>query len=315
MAQDRPVSETLPNLQKGVIPGPAPVRAAAAFSLRQLRNVINFSRRKPLGALGIVLLLIPGFVAIFAPVISPFDPYEPHVQYQYASPGEGGLPLGGDYLGRDTLSRLFFGARVSLGVGAASVAIGISLGFILGVTSAYYLGLFDLLIQRVVDAFIAFPAIILGLLIMFVLGPSLRNIVITLVVVLTPGAVRTVRAQALSVKDMDYVVAAKAVGCTDVRIIFRHIVPNCMAIFIVLLTITLGFAIIVEASLSFLGVGAQPDVPTWGGMLKSAAEVYLKEAPWMGIAPGIAIAMVVLGVNLLGDALRDVLDPRLRGAG
>ena len=278
-----------------------------------VRTVVVFSRRKPLSALGAVMIMIPVIVALAAPVISPFDPYEPHVDYIYASPGNGGLALGGDSLGRDVLSRLFYGARISLYVGLASVSIGITLGSLVGIVSAHFSGLFDLIVQRVVDAFISFPAIILALAIMAVLGSSVNNVIIALVVVLTPGAIRTVRAQALGIKEMDYILAARAVGCSDWRIIARHMVPNCFAMFIILATITVGFAIVVEASLSFLGVGVTPDVPTWGGMLNEAAQVYVKSAPWLGVFPGIAIALVVLGFNLLGDGLRDVLDPRLRG--
>ena len=276
-------------------------------------SLIRFARRKPLGAIGAVSLAVPILVAILAPVIAPQDPYESFGKYVYAPPGSGGLLLGGDSLGRDVLSRLFYGARISLFVGVVSVTLGIGFGFIVGVISAYFGSWFDLLIQRMVDALISFPAIILALAIMAVLGAAVTNVIIALVVVLTPGAIRTVRSQALSVNEMDYILAARAVGCSHTRIIFHHLAPNCMAIFIILATVTLGFAIIVEASLSFLGVGVDPDIPTWGGMLNEAADVYVKAAPWLGVFPGLAIASVVMGANLLGDALRDVLDPRLRG--
>ena len=193
------------------------------------------------------------------------------------------------------------------------MAIGISLGSLLGVTSAYFGGVLDLLIQRVVDAFIAFPAIILGLAIMAVLGSSLNNVIIALVIVLTPGAVRTLRSQALAIKEMDYILAARAVGCSDWRIILRHMAPNCFAMFIILVTITVGFAIIVESSLSFLGVGVPRDVATWGSMLSEGAQTYLDITPWLAVFPGLAIAITVFSANLVGDALRDVLDPKLRG--
>ncbi len=279
---------------------------------RILDIVVDFSRRKPLGAIGGALLAILVLIAILAPLISPHDPYEISVGNILASPN-GEHWLGGDSLGRDVFSRLFYGGRISLYVGLVSIAIGISAGSFLGAVSAYFGGKVDLIVQRFVDAFIAFPGIILGLAIMAVLGSSVYNIIIALVLVLTPSAIRTVRSQALAVKEMDYVLAARALGANDLRIIVRHIIPNCMAIFIILFTLNLGYAIIVEATLTFLGVGVPPDVPSWGGMLAEGGIAYLRDAPWLAIAPGIALSLAVFGVNLFGDALRDVLDPRLRG--
>jgi peptide/nickel transport system permease protein len=184
-----------------------------------------------------------------------------------------------------------------------------------GVVSAYSGGAFDLIMQRLVDAFMAFPGIILALAIVAVLGSSITNVIIALVLVLTPSSVRTVRSQSLAIKEMDYILAARAVGVPPWRIVLRHIVPNCFALFIILATLNLGFAIIVEASLSFLGVGVPPNIATWGGMLSDAGSSYIKTAPWLAVFPGVAIALVLLGVNLFGDALRDVFDPRLRGTG
>ena len=250
-------------------------------------------------------------IALIAPVVSPHNPRRLNADHVFAPPSAERL-LGGDSVGRDVLSRVIFGSRVSLGVGLASVGIGITIGTLLGIVSAYFGGKFDLLIQRIVDAFLAFPAIILGLTIVAVLGSSVFNVILALVFVLTPGAVRTARSQALAIKEMDYVLAARAVGADSWRIVMRHLVPNCMAIFIILFTITLGLAIIVESSLSFLGVGIPPNVPSWGGMLSEAGAGTFKRAPWMAIVPGLAISSVVFAVNLLGDALRDVLDPRLR---
>ena len=281
---------------------------------RAARELVDLSRRKPLGAIGGGILAVPIIIAVLAPVISPFDPEEIHSDHLFAPPGRF-LPLGGDSVGRDVMSRLFYGGRVSLFVGLVSVGIGITLGSLLGVTSAYLGGKFDIVVQRFVDAFIAFPGIILALAIMAVLGSSVTNIIIALVLVLAPSAIRTVRSQALVIKEMDYVLAANSIGAGDIRIVLRHMVPNCMAIFMILATLNLGYAIIVEASLSFLGVGVPPNVATWGSMLAEGGVSYINVAPWLAVLPGVALSLAVFGVNLLGDALRDVMDPRLRGAG
>ncbi len=280
-----------------------------------IRALADFSKRKPLGAVGGVIVAIVIFLAIFAPFVSPFDPYAVHPEYSWAAPGEGGMLLGADQIGRDVLSRLIYGARISLYVGVVSVFIGASIGTLMGVASAYFGGKTDLIVQRFLDALMAFPGIILGITVLAAMGKSsLENVIIALIVVFTPGAARTIRARALSLKETDFVLAAQAVGASDWRIILRHILPNCMSLFIVFSTITVGFAIIVEATFSFLGIGAPPGEPSWGGMLTLAASKYIEVAPWLAIFPGVAIALVVFGFNLLGDALRDVLDPRLRGA-
>ena len=284
-------------------------------SANYIRAITDFSKRKPLGAIGGIIVAIVAFLAIFASLVSPFDPNAVHPEYSWAAPGEGGMLLGADQIGRDVLSRLIFGARISLYVGVVSVLIGASVGTLVGVASAYFGGKTDLIIQRFLDALMAFPGIILGITVLAAMGKSsLENVIIALVVVFTPGAARTIRARALSLKETDFVLAARAVGASDWRIILRHILPNCLSLFIVFFTITVGFAIIVEATFSFLGIGAPPGEPSWGGMLTLAASKYIEVAPWLAIFPGVAIALVVFGFNLLGDALRDVLDPRLRGA-
>lgn len=279
---------------------------------RGVLAIAGFSRRKPLGAIGGAIMIFLIVIAVLAPIISPYDPEAINSEYIFNPPG-GTLLLGGDQMGRDVLSRIFYGGRVSLFVGLVSVGIGITIGSLLGAVSAYYGGKFDLIIQRFVDAFLAFPGIILGLALMAVLGSSVTNIIIALCVVLAPSAIRTVRSQALAIKEMDYVVSARAVGASDFRIILLHIVPNCMALFIILITLNLGYAIIVEASLSFLGAGVPPDVATWGGMLARGGLTYIETAYWLAIFPGIALSLAVFGINMLGDAMRDVLDPRLRG--
>ena len=276
------------------------------------RQVARFSRRKPLGAMGGAVLFTIIIIAFLAPVIAPHDPRKLHVDDRFEPPSRTFL-FGTDNLGQDVLSRLLHGARLSLTVGVISVLIGITAGFILGVVTGYVGGAFDLIFQRVVDAMIAFPGIILAMAILAVRGSSVSNVIIALVFVMIPPTVRAVRAQVLSLKEEEYVSAARAIGCTPGRIMVWHIVPNCLSIYIILATISLGFAIIIEASLSFLGIGVQPGTPTWGGMLTNAVQQHIKTAPWMALAPGIALAVVVFSINWLGDALRDVLDPRLRG--
>ena len=278
-----------------------------------IRGLGRFARQKPLGAFAGIVVLLLIIVAIFAPLIATHNPRTTNADLLYAAPGEKGTLLGGDQLGRDVFSRLVFGARISLEAGILSVLFGVTIGALIGVFSAYYGGRTDMITQRFMDAIMSFPGLILALIIMSVLGASLFNVVIALSVTFIPGASRTIRSQALSIKEMDYILAARAVGVGDWRIMLRHIAPNCAATFIVLATISLGLAITVEASLSFLGLGIPPDVPSWGGMLNGAAQKYIELAPWLGVFPGLAIFIVVLSWNLLGDALRDVLDPRLRG--
>ena len=276
-------------------------------------TIVNFAQRKPLGAFGAIIMIILVVVAALAPVIATDDPRLTNASQRF-SPPSGETWLGGDQIGRDVFSRLVYGTRISLVVGLLSVCFGVTIGAFIGIVSGYFGGITDLAIQRVMDAMMSFPALILALAIMAILGASVTNVVIALSAVFIPGAARTIRSQALSIKEVDYVLAARAVGAGDWRIIMRHMAPNCAATFIVLASISLGWAIVVEASLSFLGVGIPPDVPSWGGMLNGVAQNSLDVAPWLGVFPGLAIAITVFAVNLLGDALRDVLDPRLRGA-
>ncbi len=278
-----------------------------------LGNAGAFFRRKPLGAFGAVVAVFLIIVAIFAPLIATQDPREINHNKQFADPGSSQRLLGGDSLGRDVFSRLVYGSRVSLLVGLLSVLFGTTAGFFVGIASAYFGGVVDLIVQRIVDAMQAFPALLLALAIMAALGASTTNVIIALTIVFVPGSARTIRSQALSIKEMDYMLSARAVGAGNWRIMVRHMIPNCIATYFVLASISLGVAVIAEASLSFLGVGVSPDTPSWGGMLTGASQNYVKVAPWLGVFPGLAIATVVFAWNLLGDSLRDVLDPRLRG--
>ena len=288
-----------------------PLFALAYLALYQA-TFWDFARRKPVGAAGavvLVLVVLVGVLTRFAG-IAPNDPLAPGVGLKFMGPG-GDLLLGTDQIGRDTLSRLMFGAWISLKVGLISVLVGITAGTLIGVFSAYAGGVADLVTQRVVDALMGFPPIILALGLMAALGASDRNVIIALVAIFIPGATRVIRSQALSIKELDYVLAARAIGGSPVRIVLRHMLPNVAATYIVLGTISLSLAIVVEAALSFLGVGIPPDVPTWGGMLQLGRKFIDKQA-WLPIPPMIAIGVVVFAVNFLGDALRDVMDPRLR---
>ena len=286
-----------------------------------VKVALRFSRRKPLGGIGGVIFLAMIVAAILANVISPFDPLEQHLTHRYSPPGEtetaeeGGrtFVLGTDNLGRDTLSRMIHGARISLYVSLISVAIGSTAGAMIGIFSAYRGGTFDLIVQRVIDAMLSFPGLILALGIMAMLGPSLKNVIIVLIVLFTPGSTRLIRSAALSIKETVYVDAARAIGSSNTRIMVKHIAPNVTAPFIIFATMNLGIAIVVESSLSFLGAGSPPDLPTWGGSLAVAGQHYVEISPWLVVFPCVTITIAVFGLNLLGDALRDVLDPRLRG--
>ena len=281
----------------------------------QFQKVVAFSRSKPLGAVSAVIILLTILAAVISyvvPGILPHDPLDPRAhEHKYMAPQPGAW-LGSDHLGRDELSRLIVGSQISIYVGLLSVGIGVTLGALIGILSAYVGGVFDLAIQRLVDAMMAFPPIILALGLVAVLGGSANNVIIALLVILLPGTIRVIRSQVLSIKELDYTLAAQAIGAGSIRIMLRHILPNVVASYIVLGTITLGFAIIIEASLSFLGVGVPPDIPTWGGMLTRGTEE-IRIAWWLAVFPGIAISVVVFAINFLGDALRDTLDPRLRG--
>ena len=281
----------------------------------RVQKIVDFSRSKPLGAVSAVIILITilaAAVSYVVPGILPHDPLDVRAHEEKYLPPQPGAWLGSDHLGRDELSRIIAGSQISIYVGLLSVGIGVTLGALIGILSAYIGGVVDLAIQRIVDAMMAFPPIILALGLVAVLGGSANNVIMALLVILLPGTIRVIRSQVLSIKELDYTLAATAIGAGSIRIMLRHILPNVIASYIVLGTITLGFAIIIEASLSFLGVGVPPDIPTWGGMLTRGTEE-IRIAWWLAVFPGIAISVVVFAINFLGDALRDALDPRLRG--
>jgi peptide/nickel transport system permease protein len=255
-------------------------------------------------------MLLTIVAASAAPLLAPADPLSTNPRAALLSPSSQYL-LGSDWLGRDTLSRIIYGARTSIYVGFLATLLGTLAGGLLNVFSAYKGGIVDMLVQRVMDVLLAFPTLILALAIMAVLGSSVNNTVIAIAIPFIPRAGRVVRAAALAVKESPYVEVSRAVGCPARRIIFRHIIPNCIAPYLIIATALLGTAILVEASLSFLGLGVDPQTPSWGSALAEAMEFW-EGSPWLAIFPGIAISLAVFGVNLLGDALRDVLDPRLK---
>jgi peptide/nickel transport system permease protein len=297
----------------------AQITAERAIAIPQPRRESSWMwlvrlRRHRLAFSGMVILGVMTVVGLFAPLIARFDPYEIHATDRLSAPG----PiywLGADSLGRDVFSRLVHGARISLSVGAATVTACGLLGIIIGLVAGYYRR-FDNILMRVMDAFMSFPSILLALGIMAVLGPDIRNIVMALAIVYVPRIARVVRSAVLGLREADYVLACRTIGVRDLRILLRHVLPNCMAPIIVQLTFTFAYAVIAEASLSFLGVGSSPEVPSWGNMLNDARR-FLQRAPLLAIFPGVAIMLTVLSLNLLGDGLRDVLDPHLkdRGAG
>ncbi len=271
----------------------------------------RFCREKPLGALGAVLIIFMSSVALLAPWIAPYDPLVADFD-AFAAPSAAHL-MGTDHLGRDIFSRVVWGARLSLYIGLVSVGISVTLGSIWGVFSAFYGGKVDVITQRVVDVLMGFPPIILTLVLISALGQSVTNVIIALVILLTPSSSRTMRSTILGLMSMSYVESARAVGASDLRVVFRHLWPNALGTYIVLFTVNVAYAIVVEAALSFLGLGAPPDEPSWGTMLTGATD-HMERAPWMVFFPGIAITLVVFGINLLGDAIRDVTDAKLRGA-
>ena len=281
-------------------------RGVATF----LTTITRFCRRQPLGAVGGVLVLLLVVTGILAPVLAPHGPKE--ASFAAYTPPNLEFPMGTDHLGRDILSRVIWGARLSLYVGLTSVGIGVTLGALWGIVAAYFGGAADLISQRVVDSIMAFPGLVLPIAMMAVLGQSVDNVIAALAFLFIPITARIMRSTTLSIKESVYVEAARAIGGSHWQVIRRHILPNSMAPYIVLISVNLGYAIVVEASLSFLGLGAPADEPSWGGMITMAGDSLLS-APWMALFPGMAITLGVFGMNMFGDALRDVLDPRLRG--
>jgi peptide/nickel transport system permease protein len=271
----------------------------------------QFARRNPLGAAGAVVVVVMILLAAFADVIAPYNPVANSFDRMHEPPSLQNW-FGTDQFGRDVFSRIVYGARTALIVGFVSSFVGASIGLILGVASAYFGGRTDLIFQRVLDVFLAFPIIILALAIISIFGTGTQNVIVAITIPFIPRCARVVRSTALAIREMPYVDAARACGFGHTRIILRHMVPNVMAPFLIMITAFVGQAILLEASLSYLGLGVQEPIPAWGLMLQGGAEEYAESAPWIAIFPGVAISLAVFGFSLFGDAVRDELDPKLR---
>ncbi len=281
-------------------------------------HIWRLARTQPLGAAGALVMIVMLLAAAFAGVVAPYDPEEAMFMYMLQPPGAVDdmtgqvFWLGTDSFGRDLFSRIIYGARTALFVGFTAAIIGSVGGLVLGVASAYFGGYFDLIVQRIIDVFMAFPLIIMALSIVAIFGSSIQNVIIAITIPFIPRCARVVRSSALAIREIPYIDAARANGFSNSRIILRHMVPNVMAPFLIMLTAFLGEAILLEASLSYLGLGVQEPTPAWGLMLQGGAEEFAESAPWVPIFPGLAITLAVFGFNLFGDAVRDTLDPRLR---
>ena len=287
------------------------VRTGATLALWSA-GLVRFARRQPVGAASGAMLVGVVLIAVFAPTVARYEPTQ-------VFRGEALLPpssshwLGTDDVGRDVWARIIFGTRISVTVGLVPVTIAVLLGWLIGLTSGYFGGWFDLLVQRVIDAWIAFPTLILAITLAAVMKPGIQNVLIAITVIFIPGAVRVVRSVTLPLTESPFVEAARALGASHARILLRHILPNTVAVVLIIGSISIAGAILTESGLSFLGIGIQPPTTSWGQMLSGSGRARLNDAPWIGIAPGVAIGIVVLAANLFGDALRDHLDPRLRG--
>ena len=294
-------------IETGVVPPPKTRGPSAAF----LNDVGYLARRYPLGVAGAIIMAVFVFAALFAGTVAPLDPFTTNPRASLAPPG-GTYLMGADMMGRDVFSRMIHGARISLAVSLGATFLGSGFGAALGLASGYLGGWFDLLTQRVAEVMQSLPLLVMALVITASLGPSLPNTIIAIAIPLIPNVARVIRSNVLSLREMPFVEAARATGMSEVRIAVIHVLPNTLAPLIVLATAQLGSTILTEAALSFLGLGVPEPWPSWGRMLSESAAEYVRTAPWLVIFPGLAISLVVFGTNLLGDALRDALDPRQR---
>jgi peptide/nickel transport system permease protein len=296
-----------------LVPG-RDVRIQPPAIKRFVNSVVRFARAKPLGAIGAVILLVMVVLAIFAQLIEPYDPLETN-QREALQPPSSSHWLGTDQYGRDILSRVIRGARISLYVGLGATVAAIFVATVIGVSSSYFGGWFDYMIQRLVDAVQAVPGLIMLISVLVILGPSITNVMIALAFRSSITTSRIVRGASLGVLAHPYVEAGKVIGASNLRLMAQHVVPNIIPPIIIVATVQFGGAILAEASLSFLGYGVPPPNPTWGGMMSAEGRTFMLAAPWILWGPLLALSLVVFSVNMLGDALRDRLDPRMRGGG
>ena len=273
--------------------------------------LVHFMRRYPLGAIGALIMLLFIATALFADQISSYDPTSTNPRVSLARPGEQHM-LGADFMGRDVFARIVYGARISLAVAIGETVLGCLIGVSVGLLSGFFGGWVDLIVQRLIDIMQALPLLVIALIMAASLGPSLGNTIVAIAIPLVPNVARVIRSNTLALREMPFVEAARAVGMSEARIAIQHVLPNTLAPLIVLATAQFGSAILVESALAFLGLGVPEPHPSWGRMLSESAAEYVRTAPWLVIFPGIAISMVVFGTNLLGDAIRDILDPRQR---
>ena len=295
--------------------GPETAAPEAAASARRgtLRDLLpRLFREKKLGAVGMIIVLVFLLVGVFADVLAPADIRERNLKHALEGPSAQ-FPLGTDHIGRDLLSRVIHGARISMIVGVGAVAIGLVTALFFGLLSGYWGGVFDLLVQRLVDAWLTFPWLFIVLTVMSLLGQGMVPMIVVLGAFTGIGNIRTVRGMVLSTRQNAYVEAARAVGCPTWRILVRHILPQVWPPLIVVFTVSLGAVILSESTISFLGFGIPPPQPSWGGMLSLEGRTYMEVAPLLALWPGLCLAIVVFGINMFGDALRDLLDPRLSG--
>jgi peptide/nickel transport system permease protein len=273
---------------------------------------LYYLRTKPLGTVGIGICLLMILTAIFAPMIAPYTYQEQNYTAVRHAPGLEFF-FGTDQFGRDIFSRVVYGARISMLVGFLAVIVGTGAGAVVGLVSGYFMGKTDAVVQRLIDMWMSFPDLILALTIVAVFGNTIPNVILAIAATIMPRGVRVIRASAITIREMDYTTAARAIGASDLRIIFRHVMPNTVAPFLIIMSSMFGNAILTEAGLSFLGLGIAEPTPSWGRMLTGQAAQYMVDSPWILIFPGIAITITVLGFAFAGDALRDIFDPKLRG--
>ena len=276
-----------------------------------LERFVNVFFGRKIVVFGLVVIIILVLAAVFAPFVAPFDPYEQNLLNTKATPSWE-HPLGTDTLGRDTLSRIIYGARTSLQVGIFAILVSSSIGMLLGLTAGYFGGWTNTIIMRIMDALMSFPPIMMALMVASLLEGGIYSVIVALSVGMIPPYARVMCGQAMHIKENDYVLAGKAIGSTNKRVMFRHVAPNCFPPLIVMMTMSIGRAILAEAGLSYLGIGIKPPGAAWGAMVSEGYR-YLETFPILSFAPGIAIMIVVFAFNMVGDGLRDALDPRLRG--